>query len=67
IDKIHIDIETVQTNIIFADIKADMDPLCDFLASKGIIIDKSNELRLVTHLDISSKDIDYTIQAFKAF
>ncbi|MBU8910299.1 MAG: low-specificity L-threonine aldolase [Desulfobacterales bacterium] len=67
INQIHINMEMVQTNIIFADIKADMDALCDFLKEKGILIDKSNNLRLVTHLDISTKDIDDTIQAFKAF
>ncbi|MCK5162183.1 MAG: low-specificity L-threonine aldolase [Desulfobacula sp.] len=67
IKNIHINMEMVQTNIIFADIKADMDTLYDFLKEKGIIIDKNNNLRLVTHLDISSPDIDYTIKAFKAF
>ena len=67
IDAIQIDFQMVQTNIIFADIGADMGPLCGFLKEKGIIIDKSNHLRLVTHLDISKKDIDDTIQAFKAF
>ncbi|WP_299977723.1 low-specificity L-threonine aldolase [Desulfobacula sp.] len=67
IDNIHINMETVQTNILFADIKADMDVLCDFLKEKGILIDKSNDLRLVTHLDISTEDIEVTIQAFKAF
>ncbi|WP_457551333.1 low-specificity L-threonine aldolase [Desulfobacula sp.] len=67
IDNIHIDVEGVQTNIIFADIKADMKSLHKFLKAKRIIIDTSSHLRLVTHLDIAKEDIDYTIKAFKAF
>jgi len=67
IDGIHIDVDRVQTNIFFADIKADMGSLCGFLKKKGIIIDNGNPLRIVTHLDISRKDIDDTINAFKAF
>jgi len=67
INKIQIDLQQVQTNIIFADIKEDMNALCDFLKKENIIIDKSNNLRLVTHMDISTRDIESTIKAFKAF
>ena len=67
INDIQIDMQMVQTNIIFADIKADMDAFYNFLKENRIIIDKSNHLRLVTHLDISTEDIEVTIQAFKAF
>ena len=64
---IHINMKTVQTNMVFADIDADMSNLSTFLKQKGIIIDTGSHLRLVTHLDISKQDIDYTIQAFKDF
>ena len=64
---IHINMKTVQTNMVFADIDADMSNLYTFLKQKGIIIDTGSHLRLVTHLDISKQDIDYTIQAFKDF
>ncbi len=67
IESIKIDVNMVQTNIMFADITADIQSLCDFLKDKGIIIDQSNHLRLVTHLDISRQDVDYTIKAFKDF
>ncbi len=67
INDIQINVPMVQTNIIFADINADIDALYNFLKEKGILIDKSNNLRLVTHLDISTEDIEITIQAFKAF
>ncbi|WP_300460167.1 low-specificity L-threonine aldolase [Desulfobacula sp.] len=67
IDDIHIDVDSVQTNILFADITADMASLGQFLNEKGIRIDNSNHLRLVTHLDISRQDIEETIEAFRAF
>jgi len=64
---IDIDPEGVQTNIIFADIKADIIKLQEHLKKNRIIIDPSNDLRLVTHLDIEAQDIDHTIGAFKSF
>ncbi len=67
IEGITIDVDMVQTNIFFADIKADMGSLCKFLKEKKIIIDKSNHLRIVTHLDISKKDIEETISAFRKY
>jgi threonine aldolase len=66
-DRIQVDVETVQTNILYADIRADMDDLCAFLRQKGGIIDRSSHLRLVTHLDISSQDIEDAIAAFTEF
>ena len=62
-----IEINPVQTNILFADIKADMNRLCRFLKGKGIIIDNANHLRLVTHLDISADGVEETIKAFREF
>ena len=67
IDGLEINPQTVQTNILFVDIKADMNRLCGFLKTKGIIIDTANHLRLVTHLDISAKDIEETVKAFREF
>ena len=67
IDGIEVNTEIVQTNILFADIKADMNRLCRFLKERGVIIDNSNHLRLVTHLDISYEDVDDIIRAFKQF
>ncbi len=67
VNGIHINMESVQTNMVFADINTDMSSLYEFLKQKGVIIDTDNHLRLVTHLDISKEDIDYTIQAFKDF
>ncbi|OGR11518.1 MAG: L-allo-threonine aldolase [Desulfobacterales bacterium RIFOXYA12_FULL_46_15] len=67
IESITVDLQSVRTNIFFADIKADMSRLYSFLKERGVIIDTSAHLRLVTHLDISDEDIDYTIGAFKQF
>ena len=67
IDGIAVNPESVQTNILFADIKADMTLLCSFLKERGVIIDHSNHLRLVTHLDISAQDVEYTIRSFNQF
>jgi len=57
----------VQTNILFADITADTQQLSDHLKKNKVIIDPSNHLRLVTHLDIAPEDIDHTIGAFHSF
>ncbi len=65
IDQIFINLNQVQTNIVFADIQADMSALHNHLKQQGIIIDTANPLRLVTHMDISKKDIGIVIQAFK--
>ncbi|MCP4020691.1 MAG: low-specificity L-threonine aldolase [Desulfobacteraceae bacterium] len=67
VDKIQVKPELVQTNIIFLHIEGDMGKLTGFLKDKGIIIGKSNELRMVTHLDISDEDVDYTVAAFKEY
>lgn len=67
IDEIRIDLDMVQTNMLFANIDDDITILSDFLKEKGILIDTANPVRLVTHLDISKQDIEYTLKTFKAF
>lgn len=68
IPEIQIDPFTVQTNMVFAGIKRDQFmPLRDFLEHKGILTLKMNPLRLVTHLDISTEDIETAISVFQEF
>jgi threonine aldolase len=67
IDQIDIDMDRVQTNMLFAAIQTDVSQLAGFMKKKGIIIDTANPLRMVTHLDISSRDIDTVIDAFKEY
>jgi threonine aldolase len=43
---------------------ADMNPLQQYLKAHGILIGSGNPLRLVTHLDISTSDVDTVIAAF---
>ena len=41
--------------------------LQEFTKSKGILIGGYGSIRLVTHLDINSDDIDRVVEAFKDF
>lgn len=60
----------VETNIVVAVLKNhnDRDIIADKLKSKGIMVMPFGPgmLRMVTHLDITSKDIDQTISALKS-
>ncbi len=67
IGAVRIDPEKVQTNIVFVDIDADMTRLCEFMKTREILIDTSSHLRLVTHLDVSTRDIDHVITSFRLF
>ena len=67
IDGLAIDPEAVQTNILFADIGKRIEELADYLEGKGILIDRSPHLRLVTHMDVDREGIDIAVQAFRDF
>lgn len=67
-EQLQVDIEKVQTNMIFAEINADLSrDLAAFLLARGILISPGSSLRLVTHLDIDSRDIQTVISAIAAF
>ncbi len=57
------------TNMVFIELKdTNVDLLINYLKNKGINISGTyDELRLVTHRDVTSEDIDYVIEAFKEF
>ncbi len=58
----------VQTNMVFAVLAAEkVDGLTQHLKAAGILILPNPNLRLVTHLDVSRKDVDAVIAAFKGF
>ena len=72
---IHIDLDTVQTNIIVIDIAGssyrDSDSVSDAvsaLKAQGVLVIPFGEtkMRAVTHLDVSREDILQAIQAFEA-
>lgn len=56
-----------ETNMVFVQIKSRADELTDFMHKRGIAIPEGDDLRLVTHLNISSMDIDTVVTAFKDF
>jgi len=64
-----LDPSLVQTNMVFASLAdpAKAGALAEHLKQHGILILSNANLRLVTHLDVSRKDIDVVIAAFKAF
>jgi len=63
-----IDLESVQTNIVFVDCDAALqEPLKTFLKTRGILVGGYGNLRLVTHLDLRPDDIPVVVEAFAAF
>lgn len=57
-----------QTNIVYADIPADVcDGLAKHLEDCGILAAVKPHMRLVTHLDVSRPNIERTVDAFKRF
>jgi len=59
---------TPQTNIVYVDIPAQrVGPLQRHLQSHGILATVTQRTRLVTHLDVSSADIDKTLRVFTEF
>lgn len=61
-------VTTPQTNIFYVEIpEAACAPLSEALARQGIRASIGLHTRLVTHLDVSSADVQTTIAAFEAF
>ncbi len=53
--------------MVFADIGKNAHALADHMKPQGILIDRAENLRMVTHLDITNDDIVETVQAFHSF
>lgn len=68
IEEIAIDKTKVQTNMVFVSLKqGNGEALKNFLAGKGVLISRGNPVRLVTHLDVSTDDIQAAVTAFKDY
>ena len=68
IDELKIRHTDTQTNMVFIDIiDQSNDDFVERMKQQGILLSGRYSLRLVTHLDISTKDIDYTIDKFKNY
>ena len=66
-DEFEVDVNAVQTNMVFARLASNIDPnrLSQALLHKGIKVSPSQQLRLVTHADITSQDIATLIASLK--
>jgi threonine aldolase len=62
-----VNVEQVTTNMVFVKVNRsiDINAMANALKTKNIIISPSENMRLVTHLDISKTDIDSFIAAVK--
>jgi len=68
IDELSIDLESVQSNMVFIECPAELQgTLKEFLRQRGILVGGYGNLRLVTHLDIRDTDLPLIVAAVKAF
>jgi threonine aldolase len=68
ITEIRIDLDAVQTNMVFMETPAQSSTmLSSFLKERGILVSGRGSFRLVTHLDITASDIQRVIDAVKTF
>lgn len=67
LDEFEVDVTLVQTNMVFAVVKQGIDitRIAAELKNVGILVSPGATLRLVTHADISRKDIDTFISTLK--
>ncbi len=68
IPQINIDMNQVQTNMVFAELTMNnVQQLADYLKQNNILINASNPIRLVTHKDVSSEDMRQVIEVIKGY
>ena len=67
IKNLEISADSGQTNMVFVSTRGKGAGLSLFMEERGILISGEDNLRLVTHLDITANDIDVVIDAFKVF
>lgn len=73
IEGIELDPDTVETNLVYAEISGlDASPseLCQAVADQGVLLDPDagpNQVRAVTHKDVSREDTDAAIAAVESF
>ena len=68
IAEIRIDLDAVQTNMVFMDTPEQSSALLtSFLKERGILVSGRGSFRLVTHLDITASDIQKVVDTVKDF
>ena len=68
IPAIQLDMNQVQTNMVFLTVKTDgVADLAAFLKDASVLITPQNPMRLVTHLDIATQDIHRVVALFRSY
>ncbi len=68
IDELEVDPSAVQTNMTFVRIRNDdAASFAESLREQSIVIRAANPMRLVTHLDVSSVDVDRVVDTARSF
>ena len=68
IEGLEVDHDSLETNIFYITIDKAVSPLLtDYLKQRGILIYGSENIRIVTHMDLSREDIKAAIGAFRNF
>lgn len=68
LDEVEVDHSSIETNIFYINVDKAVAPLLlDYLKQNGILIYEGENIRLVTHMDISKEDIKTIIDVFKDF
>ena len=68
VDELEVDPQKVQTNMVLVSMnQSHCDALAEFLRQHGILIISGKTTRLVTHLDVTTDDVQSVVRRFKDF
>ncbi len=68
VDELEVDPQKVQTNMVLVSMNQNhCDALAEFLRQHGILIISGKTTRLVTHLDVTTDDVQSVVRRFKDF
>jgi len=67
-DGVSVNMEEVHTNMVFVRVdRGDPEALVEHLGGHGVLARPGKTMRLVTHLDVSSEDVERSLAAFSSF
>ncbi|MBD1589715.1 low-specificity L-threonine aldolase [Pseudomonas typographi] len=61
------EVEPVQTNMVYVQLGEHAEPFKAHAAQRGVRLSAASRLRLVTHLDVSTAQVDHVVQVFASF
>ncbi|MCG8684474.1 MAG: low-specificity L-threonine aldolase [Desulfobacterales bacterium] len=67
IEELSINPDDIQTNMFFATVGNKIESLADHMEKHGVLIDRAEFLRIVTHLDVAAEDIEKVVHGFHSF